>query len=84
MPSLRLTASRPPIQRRAASLFFLASSFSSAEISSSLSGFYPVAVVRFVVQHDDTLKAQEVVGDPVQHLAVVLDRVRRSVAALEE
>ena len=47
-------------------------------------GLFAVAVVRFVVQHDDALDAQQFVGDTMQHLAVVLDRLRRRVAALEQ
>ena len=51
-------------------------------------GLFPVAVVRLVVQHDDAAvlarEAQQVVGDPLQHLAVVLNRVRGRIAALEQ
>ena len=61
--SLRLTASRPEIHSRAASLFFFASSFSSALSSSSLSRLFAVAVVRFVVDDDDALEAHQLVGD---------------------
>ena len=84
-PSLRLTASRPEIQSRAASLFFSASFFSSPFSSSSSSSarLLAVAVVRLVVEHEDVLQAHQVGHDPLEHLAFGFQRVQLLAVALE-
>ena len=78
MPSLRFTASRPEIQRRAASLFFSASFLSSPfrSSSSSVVGLFAVAVVRLVVEDEDVLHTHQVGHDPLEHLAFGFERVQ--------
>ena len=85
-PSLRLTISRPEIQRRAASLFFSASFLSSPfrSASSSASGLLAVAVVGFVVEDQDVLQAHQVGHDALEHLAFGFERVQFFAAALEQ
>ena len=77
-PSLRLTASRPEIQRRAASLFFSASCCSSPlrSSSSSVVGLLAVAVVGLVVEDQDVLQAHQVGHDALDHLAFGFERVQ--------
>ena len=76
-PSLRFTASRPEIQRRAASLFFSAS-FRSSPLSVLVvrsARLLAVAVVRLVVEHEDVLHAHQLGHDALEHLAFGLERV---------
>ena len=82
---MRLTASSPEIQRRAASLFFSAS-FRSSPFSSSLvrDRLLAVAVVRLVVEDEDVLHAHQVGHDALDHLALGLERVQRLAAALQQ
>ena len=76
----------PEIQSRAASLFFLASSFSSPlrSASSSVVRLLAVAVVRLVVDDDDVLERQQLAAGALQHLAFGLDRRDRLAAPLQE
>ena len=84
-PSLRLTASRPEIHSRAASLFSLASSFSSpfrSLRSPRVLGLLAVAVVRLVVEDDDVLHAHQLGHDALEHLAFGFQRVELLAARL--
>ena len=86
MPSLRLTASRPEIHRRAASLFFSASFLSSPFRSSSSSSLrlLAVAVMRLVVEDQDVLHAHQVGHDALEHLAFGFEGLEFVAAALEQ
>ena len=83
---MRLTASRPEIQSRAASLFFSASFFSSPFRSFVVGvfGLFAVAVVRLVVEHQDVLHAHQVGHHALEHLAFGFQRVQFLAAALEQ
>src|SRR4051794_22352435 len=80
MPSWRLTASSPEIHIRAASLFSLASSFSSPFRSASVSPLcildpLAIAVMGFVIQDHYVLQAHEVFGDAADHFALGFEGV---------
>ena len=79
-PSLRLTASRPEIHRRAASLFFSASFLSSPfrSLVVVVVRLLAVAVVGLVVDHQDVLHAHQVGHDALEHLPFGLERVQSS------
>ena len=86
-PSLRLTASRPEIQSRAASLFFSASLLVVAlqlVARHRLVRLLAVAVVRLVVEDEDVLHAHQVGHDALEHLAFGFQRVQLVAAALEQ
>lgn len=73
----RLIASRPEIQRRAASLFFSAFFFSSplSVSSSAPGGFFAIAVVGLGVEQDDVFEALAIGRDALDHLALGFERV---------
>ena len=85
-PSLRLTASRPEIHRRAASLFFSASFLLVAlqVFVVLVARLLAVAVVGFVVEDEDVLQAHQVGHHPLEHLAFGFERVQRLAATLEQ
>jgi hypothetical protein len=79
----RLIASRPEIQRRAASLAFSASFFSSplSVASSAPGGFFAIAVVGLGVEQDDVFEALAIGRDALEHLARGFERGRRFMAS---
>ena len=84
---MRLTASRPEIHRRAASLFFSAS-FRSSPFSALfvwIRRLLPVAVVRLVVQRQHVLHAHQLGHHALEHLSFGFERLQlRTGRALEE
>ena len=76
-PSLRFTASRPEIQRRAASLFFSASFLLVAlqVLIVRVLRLLAVAVMRLVVDDEDVLHAHQVRHDALEHLAFGFKRL---------
>jgi hypothetical protein len=86
-PSLRFTASRPEIHRRAASLFFSASLLLVAfqGFFVGVFRFLAVAVMRFVVDDEDVLHAHQVGHHALEHLAFGFERLGFfAAAALEQ
>ncbi len=83
---MRLTASRPEIQSRAALLLFSASFFSSPfkSSSSAIFGLLAVAVVGFVVEHEDVFHAHQVGHDALDHLAFGFQCIEVVAAALKQ